>query len=183
MSNLKKGKRVRLKSTGECGVIRDIERVKQNEGKREDVMFLVKMDRTGWVTCDRKALDLLVPAKLEINTVYPKRHVLQKKIGDRIVTVVGEVDILKNIPISTIDGDTTIIENGKAKRLAIGWAICHPDDKPGDFGVLLALKRTQKRPMAEYYTSYMGEFRDDIVGAILDVKMRYIENNLDKFIG
>lgn len=182
MSNLTKGKRVRLKSTGECGVIKDIERVKRTDGVYEDVHFLVKMDKPGWVTCERDALDLLVPVKIEQRTVYPKVYSVKRTVGERTITLVGEVDIWKDIPISNIEGNNITIEKGRTKRFAIGWAICHPDDEDGDFGFALALKRCDERPMAEYYCPYMGEFRQDIVMAMLNVKMDYIANNIDKFI-
>lgn len=183
MSNLTKGKKVRIKATGEIGIIKDIDRVKRADGKHEDVTFLIKrQDGAGWIQCGRHALELLVPVKTDDKSVYPKVYTIKKDVGTRTITVVGVVDILKDVPYTEIENGDITIDKGKSKRFAIGWSICHPDDADSDLGFKLALKRCDERPMAEYYCAYLGEFREDIVMAMLNVKMDYIENNLDKFI-
>lgn len=180
MSNLKKGKKVRLKSTGELGIIRDVERVRRLDGKREDVTFMVKMlDRPGWVTCERKALELIPNPPKETE----QRYILKRKVGNRVITVVGSVIPIKDTPIYDFEGNrfTGYRLHGQAKRFCIGWAICHPDDTDTDYGLKLARRRCEERPLADYYTPFMGEFREEMVMAVLETKLNYISENIEKF--
>ena len=83
------------------------------------------------------------------------------------------------------EGDefTGVKQHGQTRRFSIGWAICHPDDEDTDYGMSLARRRCDERPLADYYTPFMGEFREDMAMAVLEVKLNYIANNLSKFTG
>ena len=180
MSNLKKGRKVRLVSTGELGIIKDIERVKRSDGIRVDVTYMVKMlDRPGWVTCGRKALQLIPNPPKETE----HRYIIKKTVRNRVITVVGAVIVIKDTPLYEFDGDryTGYRLHGQAKRLCIGWSICHPDDKDTDYGTKLARRRCEERPLADYYTPFMGEFREEMVMAVLETKLNYIAENIEKF--
>lgn len=181
MSNLKKGRKVRLVSTGELGIIKDIERVKRSDGIHVDVTYMVKMlDRPGWVTCGRKALQLIPSPPKETEPIYS----LKRKVGDRVITVVGVVSFMKDTILYDFDGQrlTGYTVKGQAKRFSIGWAICHPDDADTDYGTKLARRRCEERPLADYYTPFMGEFREEMVMAVLETKLNYIESNISKFV-
>ena len=102
MSNLKKGKKVRLKSTGELGIIKDIETVKRSDGLHVDVTFMVKMlDRPGWVTCGRKALELIPNPptnNTDVDAEIKRTYSIKKTVGNRVITVVGVVASFLDIP-------------------------------------------------------------------------------------
>lgn len=180
MSNLKKGKKVRLVTTGELGIIKDIERVKCSDGIHVDVTYLVKMlDRPGWITCGRKALQLIPNPPKESEPIYS----LKRKVENRVITVVGVVTAMRDAILYDFDGNrlTGRTVNGQAKRFCVGWAICHPDDKDTDYGTKLARRRCEERPLADYYTPFMGEFREEMVMAVLETKLNYIAENIEKF--
>ena len=184
MSNLTKGKKVRIKATGEIGVIKDFERIKRQSGKMEDVTYLVKLsDKAGWVQCQRNNLQLLVDVSENKERVYPKTYVYEETIPEngRTITVVGVVDVA-SIP-HYLPYEKRVTEKAyKCKTLSVAYAICHPEDEyDHDYAVKLATKRCDWRPMAEYTSPQTGEFRPDIVDAILKVKCEYIKNNIDKF--
>lgn len=185
MSNLTRGKKVRIKATGEIGIIKDIDRIKRQTGEKEDVTYLVKLcDKAGWVQCQRNCLQLMVDVSKNKERAYPKTYVYEETIPEdgRTITVVGVVDVV-SIPHYLSDEKRVTEKAYKCKTLGVAYAICHPEDEyDHDYAVKLATKRCDWRPMAEYTSPQTGEFRPDIVEAILKVKCEYIKSNIDKFI-
>ena len=182
MSNLTKGKKVRIIATGEIGVIKDIERVKRQTGNYEDVTYLVKRcDKPGWIQCERKSIQLVDEKNKPKSTAYPKYYADSFDLdGERVCTLVAEVTMITGPYIDVKTGERN--GNFKTKCLAIAYAVCHPDDEFNpETGLDIAKKRCVERPMALYYTPNTSEFREDMVKAVLEVKKRYIIENSEKF--
>lgn len=181
MSNLAKGKKVQIKATGEYGIIKDIERVKRETGNREDVTYLVKLSgKPGWIQCERKALSLVADSPKNDN-IYPKEvHRVFKLPNGSTCTLVGVVGIADS---DDIDLGLVQFKSFKMKYFNIGYSICHADDVfDEETGLKIATKRCYNRPMAEYLSPYLGEFRDDMVDTVLDLKQKYILDNYDAFV-
>ncbi len=132
--------------------------------------------------------------KNNFKTVYPKTYTITVDAKDnRKITVVGVVDtdritVCTNEPAEYDDGNrvkqTTVDlkRRYKFKELRIGYSICHPDDVnefTEERGVHIAKKRCWTRPMSILQSPYLGEFREDLVMAILKAKADYIVGSIE----
>ena len=130
--------------------------------------------------------------------VYPKEYFTTRDLGDgRHVVVLGIVDTYYDDFISeqgtrldvytrksqkVSDALLFFKHHIKKKRLRIAWAISHPEDEFNlDTGIDIARKRCRRRPMSVLESEFVGEFREDLVTAVLDVKANFIANNIEKF--
>lgn len=127
-------------------------------------------------------------------TIYPKTFTLIADANDgRKVTVVGVVDTDRVTVCTSEVGEyndgprvrqTTVDlkRRYKFKELRIGYSICHPDDVNEyneERGIRIARKRCWTRPMSILQSPYLGEFREDLVTAILKAKADYIVDSIN----
>lgn len=127
-------------------------------------------------------------------TVYPKQFVyVTDAKDDRMITIVGMVDTTKIKVVSEEEAEyqegnrikQTMVDlkrTHKMKELRVAYSICHPDDAKEynhDLGVHIAKKRCYSRPMTILTSPYLGEFREDLVNAILRAKAEYIVNSIE----
>ena len=166
----------------------------ENDGHHV-TQYVVLMDDTKELEHFEKRDLIPVPKpNTDVKTVYPKMfvHVADAKDGRKIV-VVGVVDtekvtVCSKEPAEYYEGyrlkqvEVDLKRTHKFKELRIGYSICHPDDVNDyseEFGVHLAKKRCWSRPMSILQSPYLGEFREDLVTAILKAKADYIVSSIE----
>lgn len=67
----------------------------------------------------------------------------------------------------------------KTKYFNMGWAICSPDDEYNEeTGIKIAKSRFLKSPLSTQSGTFLT---NDMIDAILDNEIRFIQNNLSKF--
>lgn len=67
----------------------------------------------------------------------------------------------------------------KTKYFNMGWAICSPDDEYNEeIGIKIAKSRFLKSPLSTQSGTFLT---NDMIDAILDNEIRFIQNNLNKF--
>lgn len=67
----------------------------------------------------------------------------------------------------------------KTKYFNMGWAICSPDDEYNEeTGIKIAKSRFLKSPLSTQSGTFLT---NDMIDAILDNEIRFIQNNLNKF--
>lgn len=196
MSNFKIGNTVKVKKSGLTGVIGN--RNVENNDNTVKVTYLVKTTQDGkWGWYSRKELEKVYanPTNHGNQRVYPKEYSTTRALADgRHILVIGIVDtyyheFVKDVPTkldtnikSIKDAMLLTYQRTKKKRLRLAWAITHPsDDFNFEKGLAIARTRCYDRPMSVLESDYVGEFREDLVTAILNVKADFIENNISKF--
>lgn len=198
--NFKIGTRVRVKESGEIGVIKGREMITNNENENVKVEYIVKLGEgiSKWKSFARRELENVSDTINEQQRLYPQVITSQFTYNKRTIVMVGVIDKVK---IDTyvknkgywIDEDGNDIYSPeteifvkkpfKGKSLSIGWAILHPED---NFDVLIgekiALRRAKEHPITKLYSSFNGEFNTDMVEEILRNKSEFIFENIEKFI-
>lgn len=189
--NFKVGTQVRVKKSGEVGVIKSRELITNKENDNVIVEYVVKLGEgiNNWKSFSRRELENIPNKQSEEERVYPQIITSQHTYNKRTIVMVGVVDKVKIDTYEkhqyTINTDTEIFVKKpfKGKCLSIGWAILHPDD---DFDVLvgekIALRRAKEHPISRLYSSFNGEFNTDMVEEILRNKSEFIFDNIEKFI-
>lgn len=189
MSKIKIGNQVRIKATGGLGTVMGREERKLPDNKIS-VEYVVKTG-DGFENYNvflRHQIEKVKPVEeTNVNTVYPKIYNLEHKCNDgRTLILTGVVDTYyDNVGDFESYRTSRLIEIMKVKRkaLLVGYAICHPDDiNDKEVGSKIALKRAYKKPISIMYSPFTGEFREDLVTAILQVKAKFIEENIDRFL-
>ena len=67
----------------------------------------------------------------------------------------------------------------KTKYFNMGWAICSPDDEYNEeIGIKIAKSRFLKSPLSTQSGTFLT---NDMIDAILDNEIRFIQNNINKF--
>lgn len=67
----------------------------------------------------------------------------------------------------------------KTKYFNMGWAICSPDDEYNEeIGIKIAKSRFLKSPLSTQSGTFLT---NDMIDAILENEIRFIQNNLSKF--
>lgn len=164
---LKVGEPVRVNATGEHGVIKGREVVPM-EGKKIEIQYIVKTGEgiDKWKAYSKKELTPLAKTNTE---VYPK--VYSKTFVDdktkRELTLVSIVN--KNY----LD----------FKTFCMGHALRHPNDESNiKMAVKIAKHRALERPICDMTSFYKGEFNEDTVNSLMEVKAQYVFNHLDNFL-
>lgn len=71
----------------------------------------------------------------------------------------------------------------KVKELRIGASFYNPEDKYDEkIGFKIAKHRAYHRPFTHMIAKFLGEFNTETTEAIMDVKAKYLCNNLNNFI-
>lgn len=82
-----------------------------------------------------------------------------------------------------VDGQLSFFKPSTKRELKYAYSICHSDDNFNEeVGKKLALKRTKTSPMGELETKYITTLCPDQINLILYGELKYIINNIDKFI-
>ena len=192
MSKIRIGNKVTVKENGKIGTVVGREE-KKLEGKKIEVRYVVKTEDgfENYKAFSRKEITKVPSVVSETNPnnnkVYPKIYNLEYPCSDgRTLVLTGVVDnYYDNVSEFEEYRTSKVMEIMKVKRkmLIVGYAICHPDDKNDkDLGAEIALRRAYKKPISILYSPFSGEFRDDLVIAILQTKAAFIEENIDRFI-
>ena len=68
------------------------------------------------------------------------------------------------------------IQDPVCKRVSLGFAICSPEDKwDEELGKKIALGKAIKRPSRVLYASHAGMINTDVVNALINQEMKFIE--------
>lgn len=163
----KNGDKVIVKATGEMGVVKGRDIIKNDKDKRIVVQYIVKVGDGihNWKAFDKKELKA-VESNIE---QYPKYHLREYTNKDgRKVTLMGIVD---KMPFD---------ENMRV--FSIGHALLHPNDEENpNMGRKIAKGRAKTRPIGYYMSFYKNDFDNDTVDAIMKRKSDYIFDNIEKF--
>lgn len=187
--NFQIGTKVRVKKSGEIGVVKGREQIVDEKTKHVTIEYVVKFGEgiNNWKSFSRRELENVILNKEEnFNPSYPQIIITHYTNNKRTLVMVGVVDKIKIDTYTKTEDkllDVFVKKPFKGKCLTIGYAILHPED---DFDVLvgekIALKRAAEHPLSRLFSSFNGEFNADMVEEILHNKSEFIFNNLDKFI-
>lgn len=198
--NFKIGTQVRVKETGEIGVIKGREHITNQENEHVRIEYVVKLGEgiEKWKSFSRRELENYTSENNDDKTVYPQIITAQYTYNKRTLVMVGLVEKVKfdtyvksNVMWEDEEGGSSsypktemfVHQPFKGKCLSIGWAILHPDDEFDVFvGEKLALRRAKEHPISRLYSSFNGEFNTDMVEEILQNKSEFIFENIDKFV-
>lgn len=96
---------------------------------------------------------------------------------------IDDVKLSNGIPGAFIEGNLVYRRRAFKRRLAIGYAICHPEDEFNALvGEKIAKRRCKKNPYAEAETNSVTMFHVEDLEAIVTSKLSHICKNIDKFI-
>lgn len=171
--NFQIGTKVRVKETGEIGIIKGREFI-NNTQHHVKVEYIVKLGEgfDHWKSFSRRELENIPQPSEASTSIYPKIFTSQFSRNERTLLMVGIVEKIK-----------TNSQNKKTKRLKIGWAIQHPEDNfDVNVGTKLAIKRAKECPISRITSEFNGEFNEDMVVNTLRNKAEFIFNNIEKFI-
>lgn len=161
---LKVGQNVRVKETGEIGVIKGREVIPMQD-KHIKVQYVIKLGEgiANWKAFDKKDIELVVSNKNEYPKMYTKRYTQD----GRDLTLVGIVDK----------------DFYNMKNFVIGHALRHPHDEVNmTLAYRIAKRRAWHRPVCNIVSYLKGEFKDETVNALMDVKAKYIFEHLENFV-
>lgn len=174
--NFKVNDKVRIKATGEIGVVkgRDVISIDANKdfNKMVDVQYIVKISDgiDNWKAYTKKDLEKIH------NYELPTKH--------EYIHTYDVVDGYKIILYSYVENYVPFdFPHSNGKELSIGYSIYNPNDEFNEkIGVRIARSRSKKKPFCRMFSCFGGEFNKDTVEAIMNVKADYIKNNFSKFI-
>ncbi|MBR6516943.1 MAG: hypothetical protein IKT40_08935 [Bacilli bacterium] len=112
-----------------------------------------------------------------------------------IVTVVGEYTNKKEVECNskeveievgedkTVSGYLTVPRKQMVRTLTYAYSICCPEDKFDEAeGIRLATKRLKTNPLGELKSKYVTSLCKDQIEIILFGELKYITQNIEKFI-
>lgn len=175
-------------ATGEQGVVKAKEVTTATDGNKKHItiQYIVKVGEgfANWKVFYRRELKKVTKEKLPYDWGYTTKT-YENEEGYKI-TMVAKTDsekISEWNEESEWNEDAPYLFTTKIKSLNIGYAICNPvDEYNRKIGFNIAKKRLHSRPFAHMSSTFSGEFNKETVEAIMDVKAKYLFNNLDKFI-
>lgn len=92
--------------------------------------------------------------------------------------VVAAVSERINCGCVTTMVDDNLIMDEVVKKLSLGFAICNPEDKwDEELGKKIALGKAMKRPSRVLYASHAGMINTEVVNALINQEMKYVEKN------
>lgn len=172
MSRFKTNEKVYIKATGALGIIKGRE-VTKIDDKRIKVEYIVKTGDgfDNWKPYLKKELVKYNP---NVGEDYVPTITLNAKNGYTITVIA----ITSNIRWYDENDNRR-----RGKELRIGYSICNPSDEyDDDIAIRIAKHRAKKSPFCHLMSPFNGEFNDDTINALLEVKGHYILENLDNFI-
>lgn len=164
-----------IRENNKLGTIMCRDEIKDKENKRTEIRYFVKFghgsENHQWF--NRKELTKYVPQ--EKNNKRIKTRIYDISNGYRL-TLVSIVETINKY-------DQTITYFPKERSLRIGYALCNPNDQYDEnIGFKIAKHRAYNQPFTHIVARFTGEFNEATTEAIMDVKAKYICENLDKFI-
>ena len=180
MSKLKIGDKVLVKNNEKIGIIKGRELKELPNGKVE-IEYVVKTGEgfDNWAAYNKHELKKVKSDKIE---KHIPTLIIDADNGYKI-TLVG---IVRNETVWKDSVDDMGFFNTyarKGKNLSIGYSIYNPNDKyDEDFGKRIAIHRAKKKPFCHMVSDFNGEFNHQTIMALLEVKGKYIANNLEHFI-
>ena len=194
--NFKIGTKVRVKETGETGIVKGREKITNSNDERVKIEYVVKLGEgvENWKSFSRKEIEKFTNEDFETETNYPQIITSQHFYNKQMVVMVGIVDKVKidtyekkiaqwDDEYDSGECDVYVKKQFKGKSLSIGWAIQHQDDEFNEFvGKKIAIRRAKECPISVLYSAFNGEFNTDMVEEVLHNKADYIFNNFEKFI-
>ena len=159
------------KSDGKSGIIRARE-IKSVENYT-DVKYLVDFGDgiDNWQVLEKK--DIMSPFMIK-----------EYGVGDgKIITIAARVNNVKTEANAYSDVfDEYYSYTTKGKILNIGFSIYNgSDDYNPEIGRKYAIHRCKTNPFTTMGSGFSGEFNNETVEAIMDVKAKYIIKNMDRF--
>lgn len=175
---------VRVKATGEIGVVKGREIVPVGTDKKIRVEYVVKTDEgfDNWKVYAKNDLEK-IHEKTEEARVYTK---IYDVVDGYKIMMYSKVDNFKYGDVLAglseyVDEEDLPVRTGRL--LTMGYAIYNPSDEYNpEFGFRIARKRARTSPFCSMTSLFNGEFNGATVNALMDVKADYIKNNFDRFI-
>ena len=180
MSKFNVGEEVIVKSSGKVGVIKSREVIHKDDTNRTEITYVVKLGEgfENWKSFTKKELERKPRVDVSKLNVVSKTY---KCNSGHILTMSAFTNIF--IDDFSYCQVTETMKMLKAKRLRIGYAICNPSDVFNEnTGVKIAIHRAKTSPFCDVTSHFTGEFNNDTINALLDVKAEYIMKNLERFI-
>lgn len=175
-------------ATGEKGVVKAKEVTTANDGNKKHItiQYMVKVGDgfSNWKVFYRRELQK-APKKCDNTTNKYLIKVYDAANGYKVtlVALAERYDYYGWEDSFDEEGRLDYAYKGhKGKKLNIGYSIYNPSDKYDEnLGISIAKKRSHTRPFAHMSSEFSGEFNKETIEAIMDVKAKYIIDNLDKF--
>ena len=174
MAKFKVNQSVVRKSDGKVGVVRARE-VNSVNG-RTDVKYLVDFNEgiENWKVLTRK--DIMSFEQPDDKCPYViKRY----EVGDgKILTIAAHVETQKDYMLGPLFEEYKT----KTKILTIGFSLYNGvDEYNEEIGRKYAIHRCKCNPFTTITSAFSGEFNKETVDVIMDVKAKYIINNINNF--
>ena len=112
-----------------------------------------------------------------------------------VVTIVGEYTTKKEVEFNSTDVDVQVSEDKfvqgiitvprkqMVRTLRYAYSICNPEDEFNEeVGISIATRRIKDNPLGELKTKYVTSLCKDQIEIILFGELKYIMENIDKFI-
>lgn len=176
MSKYKVNQEVVRKSDGKVGIVRarEVNSVENYTEVKYLVDFSEGIDK--WKVMTRKEL-LSVPKNALRNNYLFKTY----EVGDgKIITMAAHVETIK---CDVEEDDFPYCEYKITGRvLNIGFSVYNGIDEYDEkIGCKYAVHRCKNRPFVTMFSDFAGEFNRDVVEVIMDVKAKYIIDNIEKY--
>lgn len=165
-----------INENGKLGTIVCRDEVRNKETNRTEVKYFVKFgdgeENHKWF--NRKEL-----------TKYIPKETSHKRIKTRVYDISNGYKLTLVSIVETINGydDLSVTWFDKERVLRIGYSLCNPlDSYDENIGFKIANHRAYSQPFTYMVARFTGEFNEETTEAIMDVKAKYICENIDKFI-
>lgn len=167
-----------INESGKKGVILYRDETRDKENERTTVRYFVKFGNgtENYAWFNRKEISKPLRIFEEGNNKRIKTRMYDMSNGYKLTLVA----IVENI-----DGydETSITYFEKERVLRIGYSLCNPlDEYDENIGYKLAKHRAYEKPFTHMVARFTGEFNEETTKAIMDVKAKYICENIDNFI-
>lgn len=181
MSKFKINDNVVVKATNVIGTIKGREVINFGDGKVR-VEYVVKLGDgfSNWKSFTKK--ELLKAKPIGDKIVPPPYAIVDAPNGYKVtlVALVKKQEIMK-VYLNENDEYDPYVREGK--ELSIGYAIYNPADEYNmDYGIKVAGHRAKTAPFCHLVSDFSGEFNEDTITALLNVKAKYIVENFDRFV-
>lgn len=176
-------------ATGEKGIVMAKETTAATDGNKKHVtiQYMVKVGEgfSNWKVFYRRELQKVTKESNDVKNPYIVK-VYDAPNGFKVTLVALAEKFDFYIPeYAVYDEDDFSYEDvhHKGKKLNIGYSIYNPSDVYDEkLGISVAKKRLYESPFAHMSSEFSGEFNTETIDAIMDVKAKYLINNLEKFI-
>lgn len=174
MSKFKVNQSVVRKSDGKVGVVRA--REISSVGGKTDVKYLVDFNEgiENWKVVTRNDITSFVKGG-EKSPYVVKNY----EVGDgKVLTVAAHVETQKDCMYGPLLEEYKV----KTKILTIGFSLYNGvDEYNEEIGKKYAIHRCKCNPFTTMTSAFSGEFNRETIDVLMDVKAKYIIDNIDNF--